>query len=399
MISDPYGHVFLVIDGWFTMKSDFGDLEAKVNELASRGLSFGIHVVITATRWSEIRTWLRDLLGTKFELRLGDTMESEVGSRKAALVPTQPGRGMTSAGLHFLSGLPRLDGSTGAADLGEATRTLIDEIRTFWSGPAAPPVRLLPTTLPVAELPAPRDGFQVCLGYDEQRLGPVWHDFLTNPHLIVMGDNETGKTNVLRLVLRAITQRYSPDEVKVVVGDARRDLDAVTPAAYRAGYAITPDDLYRLAQQATSSLNPRLPGPDVTADQLRRRDWWTGPELFVVVDDYELLGRGRTGSAVLEPLLPLLAQGAYIGIHLVIARSTSGAVRGMMDPVLRRVWELGNPGLLLSYPKDEGRFLGEASPRKLPPGRAQLVTRRSVRLVQTGLVPATVAASPQGAPA
>ncbi|GAA2564428.1 type VII secretion protein EccC [Winogradskya consettensis] len=396
-ITDLYGHVFLLIDGWFTMKSDFGELETRVNELASRGLSFGVHVVVTATRWSEIRTWLRDLLGTKFELRLGDTMESEVGSRKAALVPNRPGRGMTGAGLHFLAGLPRLDGRTGTDDLGEATRALIDEIRTFWSGPAAPPVRLLPTHLPAADLPAARDGFQVCLGHDEQRLSPVWHDFLTSPHLFVMGDNETGKTNVLRLVLKAITDRYAPGEVKVVVGDSRRDLDAVIPARYRAGYAITADDMHKLAQQAAISMNPRLPGQEVGADQLRRRDWWTGPELFVVVDDYELLGKGGMGAgSVLEPLLPLLAQGAHIGLHLVIARSTSGSMRAMMDPVLRRIWELGNPGLLLSYPKEEGRFLGEAAPRKLPPGRAQLVTRRSVKLIQTGLV---TAGSPQGVPA
>ena len=60
-------------------------------------------------------------------------------------------------------------------------------------------------------------------------------------------------------------------------------------------------------------------------------------------------------------------------------------MRAMMDPVLRRLWELGSPALLLSYPKEEGKFLGEAKPRTLPAGRAQLVTRRDVRLIQTGL--------------
>jgi S-DNA-T family DNA segregation ATPase FtsK/SpoIIIE len=88
----------------------------------------------------------------------------------------------------------------------------------------------------------------------------------------------------------------------------------------------------------------------------------------------------------LQQLIPLLAHGGNIGMHLVVARSTSGAMRAMLDPLLRRMWELGNPGLLLSYPKEEGKFLGEAKPRTLPPGRAQLVTRRDIRLVQLGLV-------------
>ncbi|OJF12036.1 type VII secretion protein EccCa [Couchioplanes caeruleus] len=386
-LQDPHGHVFLMVDGWFTLKQDFSDLESGLSEIAARGLSFGIHLVITASRWSEVRTSLRDMLGTKLELRLGDSMESEVGSRKAATVPNHPGRGMTSEALHFLGALPRLDGVDSTDDLSDVTKSLAEEIRTFWPGEAAPPVRMLPARLPVEQLPAPEKPFRVCLGRDEQRLADVWHDFRVTPHLIVMGDNETGKTNLLRLVLRAVSQRYRPEEAKVVIGDSRRDLDNALDPAYRAGYGITSDSLYDLAAQGQVSLRGRVPGPDITSERLRRRDWWTGPELFVVVDDYELLARGH-GQSALEPLLPLLSQGAHIGLHVIIARSTSGAMRALMDPVIRRIWELGNPGLLFSYPKEEGRFLGDAPPRRLPSGRAQLVTRRGVRLVQTGAVAA-----------
>ncbi|GAA0504201.1 type VII secretion protein EccC [Saccharopolyspora subtropica] len=384
-VEDQYGHVFLVVDGWFTVKQDFSDLEQHFNELASRGLSFGIHVVVTANRWSEIRTWLRDLLGTKFELRLGDAMESEVGSRKAATVPNQPGRGMTPEGYHFLTALPRLDGSSAVDDLADATRMVIEEVRAFWTGRSAPAVRMLPTQLPVETLPAPEPPFRVCLGHDEQRLEPVWHDFFTHPHLLVFGDTATGKTNLLRLVLRAIRQRYRPDEAKIVLGDSSRDLDREVPAEYSSGFAFTSDALQQLAGQAVTSMRRRVPGADISSERLRARDWWEGPELFLVVDDYELLAQTGLGSP-LEPLLPLIPQGVHIGLHLIVARSTSSAMRGMMDPVLRRLWELATPGVLLSYPKEEGTFLGEAKPRKLPPGRAQLVTRRGIRLIQTGLV-------------
>ncbi|KAA5830117.1 type VII secretion protein EccCa [Saccharopolyspora hirsuta] len=384
-VDDPHGHVFLVVDGWFTVKQDFADLEQNFGELASRGLSFGIHLVVTATRWSEIRTWLRDLLGTKLELRLGDSMESELGSRKAATVPNQPGRGMTSEGFHFLSALPRLDSSSATDDLAEATRTVAEEVRAFWTGRPAPAVRMLPTQLPAESLPAPEREFRVCLGHDEQRLEPVWHDFFAQPHLMVFGDTGTGKTNALRLVLRAIRQRYRPDQAKIVLGDSRRDLDQEVPAEYSVGFGFTTDTLQQLAGQTVTSMTKRVPGPDISSERLRARDWWEGPELFLVVDDYELLSQAGLGSP-LDPLLPLIPQGAHIGLHLIVARSTSGAVRAMMDPVLRRLWELATPGVLLSYPKEEGTFLGEARPRKLPAGRAQLVTRRGVKLIQTGLV-------------
>jgi S-DNA-T family DNA segregation ATPase FtsK/SpoIIIE len=383
-IDDPHGDVFLVIDGWFSLKTDYSDLEAKIGELASRGISFGIHLAIASTRWSEIRPWLRDLLGTRFELRLGDPMESEVGSRKAKTVPNQPGRGMTAAGLHFLSGLPRMDGSSATDDLAAATKSVAEEVQTFWPGRKAPVVRMLPSTLPMANLPRPDGDLKICLGQDEQRLWPVWHDFETTPHLLVFGDNETGKTNMLRLAIRSILARYGPNEAKIVLGDPSRQLDIEVPDVYRVGYATTGEVLKELAEQASVSLTGRIPDQSVTADRLKRRDWWEGPRLFLVVDDYQLLTMGM--GSPLDPLMSLLAHGVYIGFHVIVARSTSGAMRALNDPVIRRMWELGSPGVVFSYPKEEGKFLGEAMPRKLPAGRAQLVTRRGVRLMQTGFV-------------
>jgi S-DNA-T family DNA segregation ATPase FtsK/SpoIIIE len=154
-IEDPYGDVFLVVDGWFTLRQDYEDLEPRINELAARGLNFGVHVVLSAVRWSEIRPRTRDLLGTKFELRLGDAMESELGGKVAAGVPHQPGRGLTRSGHHFLSALPRLDSSSEIADLAAATKSAAAEIEVFWRGRPAPAVRLLPGKLPAGQLPGP----------------------------------------------------------------------------------------------------------------------------------------------------------------------------------------------------------------------------------------------------
>ncbi|MCG6495623.1 type VII secretion protein EccCa [Kitasatospora sp. A2-31] len=394
---DPYGDVFLVVDGWATLRQEYEEVEQRVMDLAARGLSFGIHVVASAVRWSELRSRLRDLLGTKLELRLGDAMESEVGSKAAAAVPHRPGHGLTATGHHFLSALPRLDSSGRTDDLTAATKSAVAEIDAFAPGSPAPGVRLLPTRLDADRLPGPGPAadLEFCLGLDEQRLAPVRHDFGATPHLAVFGDGETGKTNALRLAVRAITARYRPEEARILLADPGRGLLNDVPEEYRVGLAVDADGLARLSESAAVSVGGRLPGSDVTPEQLARRDWWQGPRLFVLVDDYDLLTGAPGAAAPTAPLVPLLAQGAHIGLHLVVARSTSGAMRAVMDPLLRRMWELGNPALLFSYPKEEGRFLGEARPRTLPAGRAQLVTRRTVTLVQTGLVP--VPPAPTGA--
>ncbi|MFD4637141.1 type VII secretion protein EccCa [Lentzea sp. NPDC058436] len=383
-IDDPYGDVFLVVDGAFTLRQDFTDLDQRIQEIASRGLNYGIHLIVSAVRWSEIRPSLRDLLGTKLELRLGDALESEHGSRKNATIPQQPGRGLTGRAAHFLAALPRLDGLRGVDDLTTATKAAVEEIADFWPGDSAPPVRLLPDVLPAARLPVSQ-GEQLCLGWDENRLGPVWHDFGVSPHLMVFGDTETGKTNLLRLVIKHVTGRYGPDEAKLLLGDSERELYEMVPEEYRIGYAISTEALTELCGSAAVSMQKRVPGPEIAPERLKARDWWTGPKLFVLVDDYDLLAPGGVQSP-LDALVPLLARGVNISLHVVLARSTSGAMRAAMDPVIRRMWELGTPGLVLSYPKEEGKFLGEAQPRRLPPGRAQLVTRRGVRLVQTGQV-------------
>ncbi|MGQ4516499.1 type VII secretion protein EccCa [Streptomyces sp. DW26H14] len=383
-IDDPYGDVFLVVDNWSTIKQDFEDLEPRITDLAARGLSFGLHVVASAVRWSEIRPRARDLFGTKLELRLGDAMESEFGSKLAKSVPPQAGRGLTKSRFHFMGALPRLDSFSGAEGLTEATKAAVAEIDAFWTGAPAPGVRLLPVRLPLDRLPRPEGDLRVCLGWDEQRLSPVWHDFATAPHLMVFGDAETGKTNVLRVVIDAITRRYRPEEARILLADTRRDLLAVVPEEYRVGFAVDGEALTSLVDSAAVSVGKRIPGPDIAPERLPRRDWWGGPRLFILLDDYDLYGGGSLSNSPLNALGPMLVHSANIGLHMVISRSTSGASRVMMDPVLRRMWELGSPALLHSYPKEEGKFIGEARPRTLPPGRAQLVTRRGVRLMQVG---------------
>ncbi|WP_033288622.1 type VII secretion protein EccC [Amycolatopsis jejuensis] len=386
---DPYGDVFLVVDGWYTIRQDFEDVEDRFTELAARGLSFGIHLVVASNRWSEMRPWLRDVLGTRLELRLGDPVDSEVNSRFAATVPQIPGRGITSDQLHFLAALPRIDGDPETEDLADATVELAEALAVP-GAPAAPKVRLLPHQLTVPELPGPTAPnpaaeMRVPLGIDDVQLAPLWHDFDTSPHLIIYGDAETGKTNLLRHIAKAVAAHHTSDEARIMFGDFRRELHDSVPPEYQLEYAVGSDALKTSIEGVASLLEKRVPGPDISPSRLPKRDWWEGGRLYIIIDDYEL--SEGSGGGPLESLTALLPQAADIGFHVIVARSTSGASRSMMSQALRRMWELGTPAMLLSCPKSEGTFLGNLKPRTLPPGRAQFVNRRrSVRLVQTPLV-------------
>jgi DNA segregation ATPase FtsK/SpoIIIE, S-DNA-T family len=380
--------VFLVIDGWFTVRQEYEKLEQQLQEVASRGLSYGVHLVVVAGRWSEVRPWLRDVLQTRFELRLGDSMESEIDFRTAKSVPEIPGRGITVDKYHYLAALPRLDGRPTTDDLGEGLAALVDAVRQHWTGPRAPSVRLLPRNFAAHQLPpVPCEGeLRVPYGLDEERLEPVWHDFALTPHLLVFGDGESGKTNLARLFARAIVNRFTPQEAKVLLVDPRRRLQDAVPANQLVGYVLTTEALKEVLSRGVPHMRERMPGPDISPEQLSARDWWTGPRLFVIIDDYDMVGGSYDNPA--QSLTELLAQGLEIGLHVIIFRRTSGGARTMMsDALLRRMWDLGTPGLLFSCQRDESHIFGETKPLTLPPGRAQLVIRREgTKLVQTGLV-------------
>jgi S-DNA-T family DNA segregation ATPase FtsK/SpoIIIE len=154
------------------------------------------------------------------------------------------------------------------------------------------------------------------------------------------------------------------------------------------GYATTATQATELMQSVASYMAGRLPGPDVTPAQLRTRSWWSGPECFVLVDDYDLIASGSANP--LHPLLEYLPQARDVGLHLVIARRCGGAVRAMFEPTLARMKELATPGLVMSGDREEGTVLGTVRPQAMPPGRGTLVNRRDGnRLVQLAFKPPT----------
>jgi DNA segregation ATPase FtsK/SpoIIIE, S-DNA-T family len=388
-VDDPFGDVFLVVDGWASVRADYEEQDAVIRQIASRGLSYGVHLLLTTSRWMDIHSSLRDQLGSRIELRLGDSIDSMIDIRAAAKVPRSPGRGLTMDKLHYLATIPRIDGRPWIHDLTDATRSLAEAIADNWTGPSAPPVRMLPAVLPAADLPAPEGRLRMPLGLSERDLAPVWHDFATHPHLTVLGDTGAGKSAVLRLVAHAIVRNHTPDQARVLVIDTRRILLEAIPEPYRIGSAYSATAAAQLVSSLSEQLRERLPGPDITPQQLARRDWWTGPELYILVDDYDLLVSAMSGGP-LDSIVDLLPQATDVGLHVVLTRAAAGSSRTSMDSVVRRLQESNTPDIALSCPPNEMQLLNGMRPRQFPPGRGLLVTRRLASQLQIGWIdPAT----------
>jgi DNA segregation ATPase FtsK/SpoIIIE, S-DNA-T family len=207
---------------------------------------------------------------------------------------------------------------------------------------------------------------------DETSLSPVRLD-PSEPHLLVLGDSRSGKTALLRLVLHEVVHHHTPDEAQVVVVDFRRGLLGEVPDDHLLHHLATAEQAGPALAELADFLRRRLPGPDVTPAQLRRRSWWSGADVWVVVDDHDLVATPQ--ASALLALQPLLAQAGDVGLHLVVARRSGGIHRAFHEPVLQSLRDLAAPGVLLSGSPEEGPLVGGVRPAPGPPGRARMVTR------------------------
>ncbi|GGQ71343.1 type VII secretion protein EccCa [Couchioplanes azureus] len=372
----PTADVVLVIDGYGHLSGEFEAYEPLVTALLHRGGGYGLHVVASMLRWYDVRIAVQSTIGTQIELRLGDPTDSAVDRRLAELIrPGQPGRALTGGRLFGQVALPRIDARTDTHDLGDAIAQIARAARAAWSGPVAPPVRVLPARLDAAELPAPAEPAAIALGVDEATTAPVGLDlFGRDANLLVLGDGECGKTNLLALIARRLVARHTDDEIVFAVVDPRRGLDGVVPDSHLGGYAHNAVLAARLAGAVARQLEERQNG---TAEG----DPATWPHIVLLVDDYDVL---TAAAQPLGALQPYLAAGDDLRFHVVLARRVAGASRGLYEPFVQTLREIGATGLVMTGDRGEGKLLGDVYARPLPPGRGQWIRRgEPVRLIQT----------------
>jgi S-DNA-T family DNA segregation ATPase FtsK/SpoIIIE len=377
--------VFLVLDNWPAVRSEVDLADEVVIDIAARGLGVAVHVVLTANRWLDVRPNLRDSITTRLELRLNDPSESEVGRIAArGLVDAGPGRGISAPGVLFQAVLPRVDGNDTVDGLTEAQEDALGKLAAGWMGPPAPEIRTLPRQIGRSELWADPAAPPVAIGIDEVGLAPVGLDLeAEDQHLVVFGDSGAGKTQFLRTYLAALTRRSSSDHVRFLLLDYRRGLLGAVADDYIAAHAADATAAREYVAQLDAVLANRMPPPGHDPSSAGNHHW-EGPEIYLVVDDYDAVSGA---SSPLLPLLDRLVQARDLGFHVVLARRVAGSARALMsDQFLNRIRDLQPAGLVMSGDPREGILLGDHRAGGAPPGRGQLIRRgHPATVVQTAI--------------
>ncbi|HEY0227632.1 MAG TPA: type VII secretion protein EccCa [Mycobacterium sp.] len=375
---DGFGEVFLVIDNLYAFGRDNTDqfntrnpLLAKVTELVNVGLAYGIHVIITTPSWLEVPLAMRDGLGLRLELKLHDPRDSNVRlagalRRPAEAVPhDQPGRGLTMAAEHFLFAEPDLE--------------QVAAINARYPGVAAPRVRLLPTNLAPDVLGSLYRGpEQVVIGQREEDLAPVVLDFTENPLLMVFGDSKSGKTTLLRHIIRTVREHSTADQVAFTVLDRRLHL-VEEPLFPDNEYTANIDRIIPAMLGLSNIIESRRPPAGLSSAELAR--WsYTGHTHYLIIDDVDqipdapAMSGPYVGQRPWSSLIPQLSQAADLGLRVIVtARATGSGHALMTSPLLRRFNDLQATTLMLAgNPQDSGKIRGQRFGR-LPAGRAILL--------------------------
>lgn len=376
--AEMLAEVVLLVDG-IGMVEDFAGLEDALLGVVRRGGGLGVHVVATGSRWNDVRMQQQTFFGTKVEMRLTDPTDSAVGSKLSATLTAAPaGRVLLASQLFAQVALPRIDG---VADRGSAAQGLADLVERVRGAAraSAPRVRLLPEVVPSGELVPPVRQGVVPLGLHEATLETVSIDLDgTDRHVVALGDAQTGRTALLRQLIRELVAQHGPDDLVFAVIDPRRTLRGEVPEEYLGGYASSAPLAQQLVAAVLPELRKRVPtqvGEDSRALHL--------PKIVVVVDDYEVVTAGSVSP--LEALVPFVTMAAEVNLHVLLTRRTGGAARGVYETAFMALRDSGAVGLMFSGDRSEGQLLGSERPQRLPVGRARMVrTGEPTITVQVG---------------
>lgn len=195
---------------------------------------------------------------------------------------------------------------------------------------------------------------------------------------MVLGDTKSGKTTLLRHIIRTVRDHSTSDQVAFTVVDRRLHL-VDEPLFPDNEYTVNVDRVLPAMLGLSALIESRRPPTGMSAAQLT--NWsYQGHTHYLIIDDVDqipdtpAMTGAFAGQRPWTSLIGLLSQAGDLGLRVIVtARATGSAHALMTSPLLRRLNELQATTLLLSgNPQDGGKIRGQRFGR-LPAGRAILL--------------------------
>lgn len=264
---------------------------------------------------------------------------------------------------------------------------------------------------------------------DTLALAPV-PNFSQN--LFVYGEKGSGRSNVLRSVMESVMRQYTAQDAVIIVIDPLRQqlgerdrlyargfmqrakfvdkVDATGAAVIGAdgkpergrkrppGYVASGEDITAVAQMLVRLMASRRPGDDATSDELRSRTYFTGPEVYVFIDNFGAIAEGYMAKTAFDEVevggltvTKLLATGVDLGVHFIIADGIEFSDRVKASPLLMALRNaMMTPILQLAAQPSTNSPIAQAfhlKPARWRPGMGRIIVdAEDHAMVQTALI-------------
>lgn len=366
--SEPLPRLVTILDSYAGFTSAYDRVDAGtwtdlVPRIVAEGRNVGVHMVITGDRRAAIPPPVTGVTPRKLILRMADDDDYQtlgLDSRAVRGAVPPPGRGFIAGGLEFQAALLGADPASEAQS--RALAQLGQQLTTRASGRRAPPISVLPTRLPLAELPPSDRPLTTTFAIGDDRLVPVTAD-LTSSHLVVAGPYKSGRTTALAALITGLAAS-TPGLEAHLLSPRRSDLPS------RFAWASVAEGEEQCIDAAR-----RL------AEQVAQRDVGATAPMLVVVDDGGEIADGPAAA----PLEAIVRRGRDVEVRVLLGIE-AGTARVAYTPWIKELRKDGH-GLLLDPDQDlHGDILSIRLPRRaggsLPAGRGYFVGSGHLELVQ-----------------
>jgi hypothetical protein len=168
---------------------------------------------------------------------------------------------------------------------------------------------------------------ELCAVLGEAQGAAVELDLATAPHVFVVGPTGSGKSQLLRILAKSLTNRYLPTELQLMLVDFKG-------GALLDGLGLEPWLVARLSDLEGDRSN-FWAGLDTLLQQREREPTRLTPRVLIIVDE---LAEVLRDQAACLALTSVAARGRSLGVHLVLAnQGLSGVPRDLLLNLRLRV--------------------------------------------------------------
>lgn len=351
-VKEPMPHLLFVVDEFAELKAQYPDALDQLVSAARIGRSLGVHLILATQKPAG---QVSDQIASNSRFRICLKVQTEQDSNEMIKTPMaakikEAGRAylMVGAGERLdlfqsgYSGAPDKSVQRKETDLDELTQlnTTINHIRDYCMehGIEKQPdvfMENLPETIPCPACEAPGDVYgTVGVGLADDPAHKRQAEYavsLLKGNLMIIGSAQSGKTNLLQLLIRRLAEQYTPEEVQIYILDFGTMFLKKYETLNHVGGVVTQSEdeklkhLFQLLYQEADRRRKKFLEAGVSSlSAYREHGGKDVPHIVVMVDNMTALK-----SLYLEEndlLLPLCQSGLTLGINIIIANSQTQGI-------------------------------------------------------------------------